>query len=132
MRSGDALCLLSEPYLSALEEDFLYFDSTQLYPLLYFSYNANTQQATIMTTDVNQLHLSMVHYLKQLAGMSIRLEEIAQLLIQCFILIQEGYATKASDWDVKASGTVCCRMSPFIFLLYAPTLFPNRKCRHDP
>jgi hypothetical protein len=130
--SEDGLCLLSEPYLSTFENDILDFNSIRRYPKLYFSYNASTQQTTIMTTDMNQLHLSMIHHLKQLAGMSIRLEEIAQLLIQCFVVIQEGYAATVSHWEIKAGGPVCCRKSPSIFLLDALTLPPNREWRHDP
>jgi hypothetical protein len=128
----DGLHLLSEPYLSYFETEFLPLDSFTVYPKLYFSYNSRTQQTTIITTDLNQFHLSMIQHLKQMSGLSIRPEEIAHLAIQCFVMIQEGYTAAALEWDTKATGPVCCRKSPFVILLDALTLLPNSKWRHYP
>ena len=82
--------------------------TTTLVPKLYFSYNAVTQHTTIMTTDLNTSHLWMIQHLKELAGMSIRPEEIGRLLIQCFAVVQECFASTAALFDDLSNGTVCC------------------------
>jgi len=105
MPSEDGLLLLSEPYLShmkgAIGDTFRFCN-----PKLYFSYNSKTQQTTIVTTDLNQLHLTMIQHLRQLSGTSIPLEEIIQLLLECFIVIQECFVVTAGCLDEMANNGV--------------------------
>ena len=103
--SEDGLLLLSEPYLSRMKET-IRFASCFRNPKLYFSHNSKTQQTTIVTTDLNQLHLTMVQHLRQLSGTSIPLEEIIQLLLKCFIVIQECFVVTAGYLDEMANDGV--------------------------
>jgi len=116
--SEDGLLLLSEPYLLDLKENILPagYRSCIRSPKLYFSHNLKTQQTTIITTDLNQLHSTMVHHLKQLSGTSIPLEEIIQLLLMCFIVIQECFAASAGGLDELANDPVYCGMPLFILV----------------
>src|SRR5258706_8180371 len=107
-KSRDALNLLSEPYLGVLQSWVNTPGTTAHFPKLYFSYNAKTQQTTIITTDLNRSHLWMIQHLKELSGLSIRPEEIGRLLVQYFVVVQECFTTTATLWDEKADGTVCC------------------------
>src|SRR5258706_1042171 len=107
--SQDALHLVSEPYLGTLQTWINNFSSYTLYSKLYFSYNLMTQQATIMTTDLNQSHLRMIQHLRELPGVSIRPEEIGRLLIQYVVVLQECFIATAMWWDDRATGTVCCQ-----------------------
>ena len=102
--SRDALQLLSGPYLDYLQGELKTVSAT-LYPKLYFSYNAMTQQTTIITTDLNRSHLWMIQHLKGLSG-SIRPSEIGRLLIQCFVVTQECFRTIAEQWDEEVNGPV--------------------------
>ena len=103
--SRDGLHLISEPYLGYLEHG-LTMASRTVYPRLYFSYNAMTQQTTIMTTDMNKPHLCMIQHLKELSGMSVQ-PEISRLLIQCFVVARECFRAVVEQWDERASGPVC-------------------------
>ena len=67
-----------------------------------------TQQATIMTTDLNRSHLLMIQHFKELSGMSIRPEEIGRLLAQCFVVAQECFTATAAWWDEMDNGMACC------------------------
>ena len=106
--SRDALHLLSEPYLGQLQTQLNSPGSQTLYPKLYFSYNAKTQQTTIITTDLNRSHLWMIRHLKQLAGMSIRPEEIGRLIVQHFVVVRECFTAAATWSDARADGPVRC------------------------
>jgi len=109
MHSQDSLDLLSEPYISYLKRDSL---SEIIHPKIYVSYNAKTQETTVMTTELNQLHLSMIQHLMALSGPSSLPEETARLLIQCFAVVQERFATVAVEWD-RMAREVCCSRLPF-------------------
>ena len=100
------------------------------YSKLYFSHNVRTEQTTILTTDLNQLHLSMILHLKQLSGTSIQPKEITQLLIKCFVMIQEYCTATAVCWDERAANPVCCSKPAFTIMLDVLTHFPNRT-RHQ-
>jgi len=104
--SQDDLHLLSEPYLGELQFK-LKNESNTLYPWLYFSYNATTQQTTIITTDLNRPHLRMIQHLKELSGGSIQPEEIGRLMAQCFVVVQDCFRVTAESWDGRAYGNVC-------------------------
>jgi len=75
-------------------------------PLLTQGYTSRTRQTTIVTTDLNHMHLSMIQHLKQLSGTSIQSEETAQLLVKCFNAIQEYFTITAVHWDEQAIGPV--------------------------
>ena len=81
--------------------------SATLHLKLYFSYNATTQQTTIMTAGLNRSHLWMIQHLKELSGMSIQPEEIGRLLIQYFVVVQECFKSTATWWDTLSNGMVC-------------------------
>jgi hypothetical protein len=98
--------LLSEPYLGHLQS-VLKYETYTLFPKLYFSYNAMTQQTTIMTTDLNRSHLWMIQRLKELSGRSILPEEIGRLFTQCFVVVQECFREIAEKLDNSALGPVC-------------------------
>jgi len=104
--SEDALHLLSEPYLGRLHA-ILKYQSYDLYPKLYFSYNATTQQTTIITTDLNRPHLQMIQHLKELSGGPIQPEEIGRLMMQFFVVIQDCFRVTAESWDERTTGGVC-------------------------
>jgi hypothetical protein len=107
--SNDGLELLSEPYLSFLTDHIRQatVQNGTVYPRLYFSYDARTNQTTIVTTDLNQLHLSMIHHIKRLLGTPV---ESTQLLIKCFIVVQECFGATALSWDKDAAHPVYCGM----------------------
>jgi hypothetical protein len=84
-----------------------------IYPRLYVSYNPKTQQTTIMTTDLNRLHLSMIEHLNQLSGTSIQPEEVTQLLMKCFFVIQECFTGTAETFDRMSNTAVCCGIPLF-------------------
>ena len=123
--SRDALQLLSGPYLDYLQGELKTVSAT-LYPKLYFSYNAKTQQTTIITTDLNRSHLWMIQHLEELSGMSVRPEEIGRLLIQYFVVIQECFTATAALWD-EAAGSVCCKR---LHLHLCLTPIPNSTWHH--
>ena len=105
------LDLLSEPYLSYLKDRMSRDQTLDLYPRLYYSYNAGTRQTTIMTTDLNQLYLRMVQHLETLPKMTNQLEcpeQIIQLLSQCFVVVRENFGRTAAYWDTRAIGEVSC------------------------
>ena len=104
--SQDAIHLLSEPHLGFVQSR-LAIGSVVLHPKLYFSYNAMTQQTTIITTDLNRSHLWLIQHLKELSGTIIRPEEIALLLIKCFVVIQECFGETAEWWDDRVNNPVC-------------------------
>ena len=106
--SEDGLCLLSEPYLSHFKNAVMPVAMSCFFLRLYFSYNAATRQTTIMTTDLNQLHLSMIQRLKGSSEMTTHPEKITQLLTQCFAVVGECFAAAAMVWDAS-SGRVHCR-----------------------
>jgi hypothetical protein len=83
--------------------------SYTLYPKLYVSYNAMTQQTTIMTSGLNQSHLWMIQHLKELSGKPIQPEEIGRLLTQYFVVVQECFTVAAELLDDEATGSVCGR-----------------------
>src|SRR5258706_6152488 len=105
--SRDVLDLLSGSYLEYLQ-GLLTMGSATLYPKLYFSHNAMTQQTTIITKDVNRSQLWMIQHLKGLSGVSFRPEEIGRLLIQYFVVTQECFRTIAEQWDEEVNGPVRC------------------------
>jgi len=105
--SQDDLHLLSEPYLGQLQSKLERYESTTLYPRLYVSYNATNQQTTIITTDLNRLHLRMIQHLKELSGGSIQPEEIGRLMTQCFVVVQDCFRVTAESWDQMTTGGVC-------------------------
>ncbi len=88
-------------------------DSLTLHPRVYFSHDARTRQTTIVTTDLNEMHLSMIEHLNMLSGTSIQPEETAQLLVKCFDGIQEHFTITAVKWDRRASGPVYYSMHLF-------------------
>lgn len=96
------------------------YDTLTLHPRLYFSHNAKTQQTTIMTTDLNGMHLSMIQYLRQLSGTSIQPEEITKLLIKCFVAIQQCFTTTAVHWDGRANDPVYDDMHIYLVLIGLP------------
>jgi len=104
---------LSGSYLSYLKNRFEQTRSAVLGPKLYFSYNTRTQQTTIMTTDLNQLHICMIRHLKKLSGMSPWSEEIARLLIKYITVVQDCFTVMATTWDEQANGPVCRSKPPF-------------------
>ena len=120
--SQDGLVLISEPYLGYLTHHFKMASMT-VYPRLYFSYNANTQQTTIMTTDLNRPHLCMIQHLEESSGMSVQ-PEISRLLIQCFVAAQDCFRTAAEEWDERTEGPVCCGQ---LHLHLCLRLLPNRQ-----
>ena len=81
--------------------------SRTLHPKLYFSYNARTQQTTVITTDLNRLHLCMVQHLQKLSGMANRPEEIALLLIKWITVVQECFTATIMSWDAELNNPVC-------------------------
>ena len=72
---------------------------------LYLSYDAVTQQITIITTGLDQFYLCMV---KELFKASSRPEEIVpRLLLLWFAMAEECFAEIAEVWDVNTDGIVC-------------------------
>ena len=102
----DAFRLLSDPYLGVLQSG-RGFKSITIFPKLYFSYNYDTQQTTIMTTELNRSHLWMIEHLEGLSGTSIPPEEIGRLFTQCFVVVQECFRVAAEWWDERTTGSVC-------------------------
>ncbi len=102
----DTLRLLSGPYLSLLR-GMMSEDSTTRYPRLYFSYNPVTRQTTIVSTGLNDLHLSMIQHLKESFIMSMQTEEIvARILLRYFVVAQQYFAVLTEYYDRKANGQV--------------------------
>jgi len=102
--------LLSEPYSSwfATENNTTSPPYINIYPRLYLSYNAGTQQTTIITTGLDQFYLCMVQHIKDLFKSSSRPEEIVpRLLLRWFAMAQECFAGIAEVWDVDTGGPVC-------------------------
>ena len=62
-----------------------------------------------MTTELNQMHISMIQHLKKLSEMTIQPEKVVRLLIQCVDIVRECFATRAEDGDTEVAGTVRCR-----------------------
>ena len=104
--SPDALNLVSEPYLGALQTCVDTLASVTFFPKLYFSYNVKTQESTIITTDLNRSHLWMIQHLRELSGTSVQPEEIGRIFTQYFVAIQECYRVTAEWWDEESSSTV--------------------------
>jgi len=76
--------LLSEPYLSRTKHN-LQFGAFNHYPKLYFYYNRATRQTTVISTDILELHLSLIQHVKDLAATSMQPEEIfARILLHYF------------------------------------------------
>jgi len=102
--------LLSEPYSSWFDKENNTTSPPYIntYPRLYLSYNAGTQQTTIITTGLDQFYLCMVQHLKDLFKTSIRPEEIVpRLLLRWFAMAQECFAGIAEVWGVNTGGPVC-------------------------
>jgi hypothetical protein len=79
-----------------------------IYPRLYLSYNAATQQTTIIATGLDQFYLCMNQHLKELFKDSSPPEEIVpRLLLRWFAMAQECFAGMTEVWDVNTGGTVC-------------------------
>ena len=125
--SQGALRLLSEPYLSHLKEIITSFSSDHCSPMLYFSYNAITRHTTIMTSGLNQLHLSMIQHFKGSLKMATQPEEIVRLLLRCFAVVWGLYAEIADNWERNLGGTVCSGKPPFLYWMGSPFL-SNRQC----
>jgi hypothetical protein len=101
--------LLSEPYLSSFEtaNNTTSPPYINIYQRLYLSYNAVTQQTTIIITGLNQFYLSMDQRLKALFEASSQPEEIVpRLLLRWFAMAQECFAGIAEVWDINTGGTV--------------------------
>lgn len=102
---------VEEPYLNDLKKKLKAFMTKTLFPKLYFSYDAGTQQTTIMTTDLNQMHLRMVQYLKTLPDMANQpecAERLVQLVTRCVAVVVESFGATIEHWDYKVMGLVCC------------------------
>jgi hypothetical protein len=112
---------MSEPFLDDLQSR-LNDTTTTLLPKLYFSYNAKAQQTTIMTTDLNQLHLFLIQHL---SGRSIQPEMIGQLLTQCFVIVQGCFGAAAEQMDINTTGSVCGRSPIFTYTKSFYPIFPT-------
>lgn len=78
-----------------------------MHPRLYFSFHAATRKTIVFTTDINEMHLRMVDYLKRHAKKPIRPEELTfQLLIEWFAAIMECFKRTAMSWDINLVGSV--------------------------
>ena len=102
--------LLSEPYLSwfEMENNTKSPPYINIYPRLYLSYDAVTQQTTIITTGLDQFYICMDQHLKELFKTTNRPEVIVpRLLLQWFAMAQECFAGIAEVWDINTGGTVC-------------------------
>jgi hypothetical protein len=101
------LHLLSGPYLSYLKSRIENFKDTTLFPRVYFCYDSTTRQTTVLTTDLNQSHLCMIHHLRAWYGTSMQPGEIAaRLLFQWFAVAQGQFVEISDFWDNDATGTV--------------------------
>ena len=74
-----------------------------------------TRQTTIMTTDLNELHLSMIQHFKESPHMTTQPEDMVRLLLRCFTVVQGWYTETAGDWEDMVAGTVCSGMPPFLY-----------------
>lgn len=61
-----------------------------------------------MTTELNQMHISMIQRLKELPEMTIQPEKVVRLLIQCVDVVRECFVTKAEHGDFEVASTVRC------------------------
>jgi len=103
------------------------------------SYDARTQVTTVVTTELNQLHLSMIRHLMALSESSSPPEETVRLLIQCFAVVQDNFATAAVHLDELAIGPVCCSRLPFTPASYAyppsqqemPSRYLDKTANHE-
>jgi hypothetical protein len=101
------LDLFSEPCLSELKRESEVYNTQVRYPSLYFSYNAATRKATVLTTNLNGMHLRMVDRLKDYAKKPSQPEKFAfKLLFEWFSATLEYYKRVAEFWDGKGSGQV--------------------------
>ena len=125
--SNGSFDLLSEPLLSRFKDDTETEELT-FYPQLYFSHNARTRQTTIVTTDLDQLHLRMGQHLEALPEIVNSSEcptQIVQLLIQYFAALREIFEVTAARWDFEAGGEVCCGQPRFTLRLMRLSLLPT-------
>ena len=100
----ESLELLSKPFSSNFKSQSA--NRTQ-YPSLYFSFHAGTRKTTVLTTDINEMHLRMVDCLKKHAENLIRPEELTlRLLVAWFAAIIECFNRTARYWDNHNIGLV--------------------------
>jgi len=109
----ESLRLLSEPRLSTSEDKFKSHANVTHFPRLYFSYNTATQKTTVLTTEVNEVHLRMIDHLKKFARKSSRPEEFTfQLLLGWFAAGLECFTRTAQYWDTRATSSVRAVLAP--------------------
>lgn len=100
----ETLKLLSKPFSSIYNAKSA--NRTQ-YPRLYFSFHAGTRKTTVLTTDINEMHLRMVDCLKNHAEKLIRPEMLTfRLLIAWFAAIIECFNRTARYWEDDHIGPV--------------------------
>jgi hypothetical protein len=91
---------------------------------LYLSYNTGTQQTTVLTKGLNEVHLCLIQHLKELldAFTPPEPEEILlQLLIQCFIVMRANFAMAAEFWYKKTpTKYIVASACPQLSRMYLP------------
>lgn len=105
----DALELLSEPYLSYMEELLTAKGSTMVHPKLYFTFDSSVQQTTILTTDLNMMHLQMMSCVRdypQKETHPLPIELGFHMLVVWFASIEAYFRRAASKWESDAIGRV--------------------------
>ena len=73
-----------------------------------------TRQTTIMTTDLNEFHLSMIQHFKESPKVATQPEDMVRLLLRCFSVVQGWYTETADDWEGMVLGKVCSGMPAFL------------------
>ena len=105
----DALELLSEPYLSYMEELLTAKDSTMVHPKLYFNFDSSVQQTTILTTDLNMMHLQMMSCVRDYTQKETHPHPVElgfHMLAVWFASIDAYFRQAASKWESDAIGRV--------------------------
>jgi hypothetical protein len=92
-------------------------EDTAVHPKLYFSYDSSSQRTTILTTDLNRMHLQMISTIRASSQRENHPVELGfRMLAIWFALIEAYFRRAASKWESDAIG----RVSAF---LYYPRLY---------
>lgn len=112
----DALELLSEPYLSYMQELITAKRDTTVHPKLYFTFDSSFQQTTILTTDLSMMHLQMISDIRDSSQKETHPVELGfRMLAVWFTSIEAYFRRAASKWESDAIGRVSnLHLSPLI------------------
>jgi len=82
-------------------------DDTTVHPKLYFTFDSSLQQTTIITTDLNMMHLQMISCIRDSPQKEDDPVELGfRMLAVWFTSIEAYFRRAASKWESDAIGRV--------------------------